>query len=131
MSEKKIQRDILAETGGGLPGVRLFRNNVGVGFVGQIAESGPVRLVLECWRRIAFGLFKGSGDLIGWKSVVVTPDMVGRRVAIFLSIENKNETGGKISDDQERWIRVVRQFGGIAGVARSIDDARKIVNNEL
>jgi hypothetical protein len=57
--------------------------------------------------------------------------MVGRRVAIFLSIENKNETGGKISEDQERWIRVVRQFGGIAGVARSIDDARKIVNNEL
>jgi hypothetical protein len=131
MSEKKVQRDILAETGGGLPGVRLFRNNVGVGFVGQIAESGPFRLVLECWRRVAFGLFKGSGDLIGWKSIVITPEMIGRRVAVFLSIENKAETGGKISEDQNRWIRVVRHFGGIAGVARSVEEARKIVENEI
>jgi hypothetical protein len=131
MSEKKIQRDILAETGGGLPGVRLFRNNVGLGFVGRVVSSTPLRIILDVYRRVAFGLYKGSGDLIGWKSVVITPEMVGRRVAIFLSIENKAETGGKVSEDQEKWILIVRRFGGIAGVARSIDDARKIVQGEI
>jgi ribosomal protein S19 len=38
---------------------------------------------------VQFGLCKGSADLIGWKRVTVTPEMVGSTVAVFTSIEVK------------------------------------------
>ena len=56
--------------------------------------------------------------MIGWHSVVVTPEMVGRRVAVFTSIEVKTPTG-KQSPEQRTWLAQVKSAGGIAGVARS------------
>jgi hypothetical protein len=39
------------------------------------------------------GLVKATADLIGWRSITITPDMVGTTVAIFASIEVKTPTG--------------------------------------
>jgi hypothetical protein len=76
---------------------------------------------------VSFGLCKGSADLIGWKRVTVTPDMVGQQVAVFLSIEVKTLTG-RIRPEQQQWLDAVQAAGGIAGVARSVDDALDLLS---
>ena len=96
------------------PHTRLFRNQVG-----SLPDPRTGRLV-------TFGLARGSADLIGWRTVTVTPDMVGTRLAVFCSIEVKTATG-KLRPEQQAWLGVVRGAGGIAGVARSVTDALQIM----
>jgi len=67
------------------------------------------------------GLFPGSGDLIGWRTVTITPDMVGKPIAQFLSIEVKTTTG-KVRPDQSNWLKQVNISGGLAIIARSVSD---------
>jgi hypothetical protein len=82
-------------------------------------------VVLGFPRRIRFGLHPGSSDLIGWKSVTITPDMVGKKVAVFLSPEIKSERG-RLRDEQKNWIEQVSAAGGISLVVRAVEDAEKI-----
>jgi hypothetical protein len=94
-----------------LPDLRLFRNNVGML---KDLQGRPVR----------FGLHPGSSDLIGWRSVVITPDMVGQRVAIFTALEVKAPGGThKVTAEQRQFLDIVEAAGGIGGVARSPDQA--------
>lgn len=109
MSEQSIQQDIRLALGSA-PGVRAFRNNVGA----YKAPDGRV---------IRYGLFVGSSDLIGWRSVVITPDMVGQTFAQFLSVEVKTPKG-VVSPEQRTWIENVRKAGGVAVVARSAADVQ-------
>ena len=94
-------------------GVRIFRNNVGVA---KYASGG----------RVAYGLIPGSSDLIGWKTITITPEMVGREIAVFVAIETK-APGGHISVTQTNFINRVQEAGGIAGVVTSEDEARRLV----
>lgn len=103
MSEKLIMnmvRGILCQ-----PGVptRVWRNNTGVL---KDSRGVPVR----------FGLAVGSADLVG----IVGP--YGR----FLAIECK-APDGRLTPEQTAWLQTVRDFGGIAEVARSVDDAHRIL----
>ena len=74
---------------------------------------------------MSFGLARGSADLIGWTIRTVTPDMVGQQVAVFTSIEVKTPTG-RIRPEQQQWLDAVQAAGGIAGVARSVEDAQAL-----
>ena len=112
MSEQQIQQHIRLACSTG--DTRLFRNNTGT-------------LKDQHGRPVQFGLCKGSADLIGWKRVTVTPDMVGQQVAVFLSIEVKTPTG-RIRPEQQQWLDAVQAAGGIAGVARSVDDALDLLS---
>ena len=96
------------------PNLRLFRNQVG-----SLPDPRTGRLV-------TFGLAKGSADLIGWRTITITPDMVGRQVAVFTSIEVKTERG-RIRPEQHAWLTAVTGAGGIAGIARSVQDANDLV----
>ena len=111
-SEKQIQHDIHT----GLTGdTHLFRNNVGT----ARTATGSV---------VKFGLCKGSSDLIGWTTIEITPEMVGRTVAVFTAIEVKSATG-RASKEQKNFIKSIHRCGGIAGVARSLDDAVNVVES--
>jgi hypothetical protein len=94
--------------------LRLFRNNTGT-------LPDP-----RTGRPVQFGLARGSADLIGWRTITITPEMVGQRVAVFTSIEVKTTTG-HLSPTQQAWLGTVRTAGGIAGVARSVRDAEEIL----
>ena len=98
------------------PRLRLFRNQVG-----QLPDP-------RSGRYVQFGLAKGSSDLVGFKTVEVTQDMVGMKLAVFTSIEVKTPKG-RLSTYQKNWLRLIEASGGIAGVARSISDAIKIVSS--
>lgn len=100
--------------------VRLFRNEVGVGWVGTIASKTPNTVTLVHPRRVSFGLHPGSSDLIGWHRRVITPEMVGFAVAIFTGVEIKTDTG-RLKPNQQNWDAVLRLNGGVSIVARTTD----------
>ena len=100
------------------PDTRLFRNQVG-----SLPDPRTGRLV-------TFGLAHGSADLIGWRTVMITPDMVGQQLAVFTSIEVKTPTG-RVSPQQQAWLAVVQGAGGLAGIARSVPDALRITESAL
>jgi hypothetical protein len=112
-SEQTIQQEIRIACSNG--DTRLFRNNTGTL---RDANGRPVQ----------FGLCKGSADLIGWKRVTITPEMVGSTVAVFLSIEVKTATG-RLRPEQQQWMDAVQAAGGIAGVARSVSDAETLLRD--
>jgi len=94
-SEKKLSEDICYfET---ITGSILFRNAVGF------------------MNGFSFGLSPGSSDEIGWKEKIVTPDMIGKKIAIFQAIEIKTLTD-KISYEQIIFYLRVQLAGGIAEV---------------
>lgn len=129
MLETPLWRRLLLASGK-IVGTTLFRHNVGQGWVGRSrrlrpgevyqAEGGEV--IIHDPRPLHAGLVKGGGDGIGWHSVIVTPEMVGQRVAIFLSVETKVPKTGRMSPEQRTWDRNVRAAGGISIIARHEDD---------
>lgn len=78
-------------------------------------------------RVIAAGLLSpGASDLIGIMPMTITQEMVGQRVAVFVAIEVKTPTGS-VQPEQTAFIDKIRRYGGIAGIARSADDAAEII----
>jgi hypothetical protein len=125
MTESQIQAEILRELGSRTY-VRLFRNTCGVGWSGQLVRRIDNLVTLANARPIRYGLTPGSADLIGWQHITVTPEMVGRELAVFTSIEVK-APHGKLTPEQDNWRRVVSYAGGAAGVARSVAEAAAIL----
>lgn len=122
MSETTILWDILKKVGN-LAQVRLFRNNTGVGWAGQaVRVPNSANVVVKNARPLHAGLIEGSSDLIGWKSITVTPDMVGKKIAVFAAVEVKTSTG-RATDQQMTFINNVIKAGGIAGIARNSQEA--------
>ena len=74
------------------------------------------------------GLARGSADLIGLRTVTITPEMVGQQVAVFTSIEVKTAKG-RATAEQQNWLHMVRSLGGIAGIARSVRDAENLLDS--
>ncbi len=99
MREKVLQQKIRLACGA-LPGVVLWRNNVGV------ADYKGTK--------VRYGLAPGSSDLIG---------IVDGR---FVALEIK--TGSSpVTQAQEDFIRLVLRMGGYACVVRSVDTALQAI----
>lgn len=96
---------------------RWFRNNVSLAWAGDELDRRGNLLVITNPRPIHAGLCKGSSDLIGWKSVKITEDMVGRTVAIFQAKEVKTP-GVAATEDQYNFLRQLRAAGGLASLTR-------------
>jgi len=98
-------------------GARVFRNNVAQGWVGELIWKNNFGTIkLRNARPLHAGLCNGSSDLVGW-----TKD--GR----MLAIEVKTRTG-RVTEEQETFLMSVRDAGGIAGVARSVEEALRLLN---
>jgi hypothetical protein len=52
--------------------------------------------------------------------------MIGNRVAVFVAVEAKGEKG-KATPEQMNFIGRVIFDGGLAGVARSVNEAKEII----
>ena len=126
MTESQIQAEILRALGS-RPDVRLFRNTCGTGWSGQHVSGAGNVVTIGNARFIRYGLTPGSADLIGWQAVTVTPEMIGRKLAVFTSIEVKAHATGRLTPEQDNWRRVVSSAGGAAGVARSVAEAAAIL----
>lgn len=70
-------------------------------------------------------LVDGSADWIGYRPLTITADMVGKTVAQFVAIEAKSKDG-VLKDEQEKFLNAVKDAGGVAGVARSFEEAEAV-----
>lgn len=110
-------------------GATVFRQNTGLGWVGEsrrftypeTVRVMPGDVLIRHARPLHAGLCVGSSDCIGWK----TETIGDRRVAVFVAIETKTNDG-RVSKEQENFLRCVREAGGIAIVARSAEDVDRV-----
>lgn len=117
MTEAAIQQQVRLALS--RAGAVSFRNNIG-------AYTDP-----KTGRVIKYGVCNpGGSDLIGWTPLVVTPDMVGKQVAVFTAVEVKTPTG-RPTEHQLNFIAQVVRAGGIAGIARSSTDAVEILKTPV
>jgi hypothetical protein len=135
-SEHETQQRILLACGNG--DARLWRNNVGTGWAGPATKitAGNLRavaqglqpgdVVIRGGRPLRAGLCQGSSDLIGYRSLVVRPEHVGRQIAVFAAVEVKSATG-RATAEQQAFLRHLQAAGGRAGIARSVADAQAIM----
>lgn len=115
--ETVLQNEIRLALSVKCPGSTIFRNHCGA-----LRDANG--------RMVRFGLHPGSPDLVGWKTIEITPDMVGSKVAVFCGIEIKTPTG-KVREDQLHFLDRLRSAGGVAGVARSVDDAVMLLSDRV
>ena len=101
--ERRIQSEIQLAASAGSGPARLWRNNTGA------LKDARGQLV-------RYGLCPGSSDLIGFRTITITPDMVGQRVAVFAAVEVKDR--GRPTEQQQAFINLVQGAGGLAGVAQ-------------
>lgn len=108
-------------------GCLIWRNETAGAWVGRRlfgAKKGHV--ILAGARFLKLGLCKGSSDLIGIKPTVITQEMVGQTIGVFIAPEIKTKKG-KTTKEQELFFQAVNKAGGIAGVARSVDQAIDLI----
>ena len=107
MKESQILRDIRLAIGA-RPDVLLWRNSTGT--AEYYDRHGRVS-------RVPYGLCVGASDLVG----IIMP------YGTFLAMEVKTARG-RVKPEQRRFIELVRRYGGVADVVRSVEDAHSIIN---
>jgi hypothetical protein len=76
---------------------------------------------------VQFGVASpGGSDLIGYRQVMIGPEHVGKTMAVFAAVEVKTATG-RATPQQLAFVEHVCQAGGVAGVVRSVDDAKRLL----
>ena len=122
--ETKIQnRQMLALS---QAGCLVWRVETAGAWVGKVIHKDGQTVTLNNARMIQAGLCTGGSDIIGIRPTVITQDMVGQTVGVFLADEVKTKTG-RAKKEQLIFIEAVNKAGGIAGIARSVDDALKLI----
>lgn len=112
MGETDFQNRMILDLCRKYPGLRLFRNNVGV-----CVRTGP-----DGKQRVTrYGLAIGSGDAIGWLPVQIKQDMVGETLARFVSVEFKTERG-RTTEAQIKFRDAVLSAGGVGLIIRQGED---------
>lgn len=114
MREADIQNSIRLHVSEHQLGV-LFRANVGEAWTGDRIENNPDgSITIYRPRRLKTGLPPGFSDLFG-------ANRLGR--AVFLEVKAPT---GRLTPEQENFLRQMYQLGAYVGVARSPEDAAKI-----
>ncbi|MBU2703902.1 hypothetical protein Ga0466249_005052 [Sporomusaceae bacterium BoRhaA] len=131
-SEHSIQNEIqvaISENNLGTP----FRINVGFAWTGnKIIHNGDGSKTIKDPRPFAtFGAqtkqYKGFSDVFVVMPTVITPDMVGQKIARIGFLEIKTKTG-RPTKEQLDFISLMQSKGASAGVARSVEDAIQILS---
>lgn len=115
MTEQDIQNTIMAELS---DEARLFRTNAGTMWQGEIATLPNGERILRNLRRVQ-GLPAGHSDLAGVR--------IGDGRAVYIEVKTPT---GKVRPEQENFLRRMREAGALAGVARSVEDARRILHDD-
>lgn len=131
MTESEIKARIRLAIGSDAPHCRLFNNPCGMAWAGNTLRIERNIITLGNPHQIRYGLASpGGSDLIGFTAIEITPDMVGRKVAVFTAQEVKRP-GEPVPEHQRNFIGFVQESGGIAGVVRSPEDSLALVRRPV
>ena len=87
-------------------------------------NSGKIQEITGRWLEL---WPKGTPDLIGFDSIIITPDMVGKRAAIFVGTELKSTKNDKMKKKQIEWRdKILVPMGGIH---REVREDGKIIES--
>lgn len=132
-SESVVQAEIRLAQGLD-PTVRMFRNNRGQAWMGNVVAKTATTITIQNPRPVLFGLTTGASDLIGLKRRLITPGMVGQFIAQFAAQEikvpgwkPKNAADKKRFDEQIHFLDFVNSFGGVGGVVHSPDESAALL----
>ena len=125
MRESKLLKSVI--TGFSQFGARLFRNNVGLAWTGDVTRISPTEILIKNARPIKFGLCVGSSDCIGFTPLVISEKHLGKTIAVFSAIETKSKNG-RTSREQVNFVNYVKSQGGYAAVVRSLQEAAEAVD---
>lgn len=123
MSESHLYPQIMQAFSHG--NTRLFRQQSMLAWAGKILNRTANTITLINPHPIKVGT-PGISDLGGLTSVLITPDHVGQHVGIYLAVEGKGPRT-PTTTEQRAFIAMVQQLGGRAGIARSVEDAERII----
>ena len=112
--ETKIQRQIMLALSAA--GHTVWRNETGRFWTGRIIHKENTSVTLSNAIMIPCGLAVGSCDLIGIQAGT------GR----FFGIEVKTPKG-RVSKEQKNFIEHVKKMGGLAGIARTPEEALNLL----
>ncbi len=120
MTASDLQAEIMLALSTG-PHVRLWRFNSGSAWGGTIVRRSATHLTLSPYYPVKLGP-TGYPDLSGWS--------VTDGVAVWSGVEVKFGRD-RIRPAQQAFIDLVLASGGRAGVARSVEEARRIIGMEV
>jgi len=92
-------------------------------------RRGMVQLSSGAMMPIGLGP-NGTGDLVGYTLVVITPAMLNKTVPIYTELEGKTEAG-RLAPHQLARIEELRDVNAIAGCVRSQEDADAVYQRWL
>lgn len=114
--ETIIQRHIMLALSSA--GCLVFRNETAGAWVGRVIHKADDQVTVGNAKLIKFGLCTGSSDLIGLTNK-----------GAFFAIEVKTKAG-RATKEQLNFIKQVKANGGKAGIARSVKDALRIIDED-
>lgn len=124
VSEHNIQQSIRLEAGN--LNCTMFRANSGKAWTGNQVQRYRDGSILIKDPRPFLGMVSGFSDLVGVSEVLITEDMVGKKVGIAVFAEVKT-LKGKARDDQERFLSAMKSRGAKAGIVRSVEEFKSLV----
>jgi hypothetical protein len=112
--ETKIQRLIMIALSNN--NCLVWRNECAGAYVGKVIHKDARIVTLQNAMLMQFGLCVGSSDIIG----------IHRPTGRFLAVEVKTAKG-RPTPEQLNFIEQVKAANGIAGIARSVQDALELL----
>lgn len=106
--EKNLKNKMDAEL---KPNQRLWKINSGLAWQGKQAVIQGIKCLINL--RPFRGAEAGLADTIGFDSIEITPEMVGKKIAVFVGSEIKASPNEKLSKVQQRFRDMVVAMGGI------------------
>lgn len=90
---------------------RLWSANSGKAYQGQLVKVNGRQALINL--RVFTGMDTGFPDMVGFESIEITHDMVGKKVAVFVGSEIKASKGEKLSKKQIDFKNLLIKMGGI------------------
>lgn len=120
-------------------GARLWRRNIGQGWIGKSKVFTKTETVEKFTFHAGDVLIRsarpfhngeaGQSDLWGFVPVTITPDMLGQTIPVHTEVEIKFGAD-RMRPEQEKWRSFCEKNGVRVGVARTVDDAIKVLSPE-
>jgi len=110
--------------------ILVFRVNVGTGWT---SSSKPIRypngdMLLRKARPFHTGLPKGFHDVLVFRKITITADMVGQDIAQVVTVETKTKIG-RPTKEQLGFQKAVTAVGGLSLIARPDDDTIGLIDD--